>query len=474
MSDWLPTFGTFPRELLGLVLALAAFGTLFGAAELWRRRAAPPVEWTRKFVHVGSGLISATFPWLFSSHVTVLVLLAFSVGGLALGRRHGLVPSVTGVERHSRGEVWFPVGVYLLFVVARHQPMFWLISLATLVFSDAAAALIGRAYGRFAYAVGDDQKSLEGSLVFMVATFLAVHVTLLLGTGIERSASVMVAAQIALLAASFEAISMRGNDNLVVPLGTYYLLLKMTPQPAESIALQLLAQVALLGVTSVIAWRTRLLTLSGAVAAHLALYAAWSLGSPGWTLAPLGALGGYLVLDGRYGGHHGVPQGGHQVRAIYYTSIVGVLAIFADNSFATLLPRYETLRFGHPFRPLMVGAFAAPLAIVAWEVFESVPVVRRGSTLARGAGALGVAVVAVLLPGLAVLGSHATVETLTIAALVPVLALPAHLNLRPSLRLGHGLAGRLRLMALATLLATVVTMLIHFRWLGILPWGARS
>lgn len=473
MIAWLPPFGTPAGELARLALVLAAFGALFAAAELWRLRGAPNVEWTRKLVHLGGGVVSGTFPWLFAWQWTVLAIALGAVGVFALGRRRGMLASVTAVERDSRGEVWFPVGVYLLFVVARHDHVFWLIALSALVFADSAAALIGRAYGRFGYAVGEDRKSLEGSLVFMAVTFLAVHVALLLGTPIGRAASVLAAVQIALLVTSFEAISMRGNDNLVVPLGTYYLLLKLTPQPASGIALQLVAQLALLATTSLVAWRTRFLTLNGAVAAHLVLYAAWSLGGPGWTFAPLGALAGYLALDGRYGGAHGVPHGGHQVRAIYYVSIVGVLMLFADNSFATLLAVHERLRFGHPFQPLFTGAFAAPLAIVAWELFETVPGERHRPAAVRFLRALGIAALCVLAPGLAVLGPHATVETITIAALVPVVCLSGHLALRGRVRLGEPPMGQLRLAALATLLGSLVMLAIHFAWTGIAPWEAR-
>lgn len=474
MTAWLPPFGSLAGELARLALVLAAFGALIATAELWRRHGSPPVEWTRKFVHLGSGVVSAAFPWLFAHQWTVLAIALGAVGTFALGRRNDALRSVTGVERRSRGEVWFPVGVYLLFVVARQTHVFWLIALSALVFADSAAALIGRAYGRLGYAVGEDRKSVEGSLVFLVVTFLAVHVALLLGTPIDRMASVLVAAQIALLVASFEAISMRGNDNLVVPLGTYYLLLKMTPKPAPGLALQLAAQLGMLAATSLVAWRLRFLTLSGAIAAHLVLYAAWSLGNPEWIFAPLGALAGYLVLDERYGGAHGVPQGGHQVRAIYYTSIVGVLMLFADNSFATLLPVWERLRFGHPFQPLFIGAFAAPLAIVSWELFETVPVGRDRPALVRAAQALGVAALCALVPGLAVMGPHATVETITIAALVPVLSLAAHLALRRRVRLGDALVGRLRVMALATLLGALVALAIHFAWTGIAPWRGLS
>ena len=474
MSGALPPYGTIPGELARLALVLVAYGLLFAVAEWWRRRHAPPVEWTRKLVHLGGGAIAAPFPWLFAWQWTVLAIALGALAAFAVGRRRGLLRSVTAVERRSRGESWFPIAVYLLFVVARHDHVFWLLALSNLVLSDTAAALIGRSYGRLGYAVGEDRKSLEGSAMFLVVTFLAVHVTLLLATPIDRAASLLVAAQIALLVGSFEAISMRGNDNVVVPLGTYYLLVKMTPKPAAAIGLQLASQIALLAIAALVAWRTRFLTLSGAVAAHLVLYAAWSLGGPVWTLAPLGALGGYVALAARHGGAHGIPRGGHQVRAIYYTSVVGVLAIFADNSFATLLPAHASLRYGHPFYVLCVGAFAAPLAILAWEIFESVPVARRRPFAVRAARAVAIAAACVVLPGLGVLGRVVTAEGITVALLVPVLGLAIHLALRDRLRWSQGLDRRLRNAALATLAATLIVLPIHFAWAGIRPWGSPS
>lgn len=466
-----PAHGTPLGELARAALVALSFGALFVAAELWRRRGAPPVEWTRKLVHMGGGIVCGAFPWLFESHWSVLGLAALSAGTLTMGRRARLLPSVTDVDRHSRGELWFPAAVYLLFVVARHQPIYYAISLAVLVFSDAAAALIGRAYGRLAYAVGEDRKSIEGSAVFFVVTFLAVHLALLLGTSMDRGASVLVAAQIALLVASFEAISMRGNDNIVVPLGTYYLLLKMTPHAAAEIGAQLLAQLGLLLLCGLIAWRARFLTTSGAVAAHLVLYAAFSLGGPTWTLAPLGALAGFLALDARHSGVRGLPHGGHQVHALYHVSIVSVLLLFADNSLATLLPISPALRSGHPLFPLFVGALAAPLAIVTLEMGEAVPVARNRAAVTRAMRAVGGSALAVLLPGLAVLGSRFTIEAAAVAVLVTGAGLALHLLLRGRLVPGKEGGGRLASASVATLLAVVLVLPLHFLWTGVNPWS---
>jgi dolichol kinase len=458
-AAWL-AHGTATGELARSVLVLAGFGAVFALAELWHRRASPPVEWTRKLVHMLSGCLCGTFPYLFEYAVTVAGIAAVSVAALAIARRLSLVPSVTGVERPSRGEVWFPVGVALLFAAAHGQRVFYLIALATLVFADSAAALIGRAYGRLSYETGGDRKSLEGSAIFGAVTFLAVHVALLLGTRIDRAASVLVALQVALLVTSFEAISARGNDNVVVPLGAFYLLVKLAHQPAAVIALQLAAQLGWLAAMLLLAWRTRFLSLAGAVAAHLVLYAAFSLGGPEWSLAPLGALAGFVVLDARHPYAARMPSGGHQVRSIFHTSVVAVLVLFADNSLAMLRHAPESLRHGHPFQPAFIGALASPLAIVAYELEGFEPVSRRRAAWARALGAYAIALVAVLLPGLVLMGSHASMAGFALAALVPAMGLAVHLATRA--RLGPTDAdARLPRAALITLLATAAVIALQ-------------
>src|SRR5207247_1413236 len=146
------------------------------------------------------------------------------------------------------------------------------------------------AYGKHRYRVTHEQRSLEGSAVFLFTTFLLVHLPLLLFTGLERVTCVLVATQIALLVASFEAIGTNGSDNLFVPLGAYYLLMKLTARPPEAIAVQLAVQLAILLLTLLVARRTRFFSFSGAIAAHLMLYAAFSLGGPPWIVAPALAL----------------------------------------------------------------------------------------------------------------------------------------------------------------------------------------
>lgn len=455
MTALLPPWGTPAGEVARAALVAVGFLVLLASAEAVKRIFRVPSEWTRKLVHVLGGAASATFPWAFSTHWTVLGLGLTTFGMLALGKKLGLLGSVTGVDRRSVGELYFPISVYLLFVVARHQPVFYLIALSVLVFSDTAAALLGVAYGRHSYTVANDRRTLEGSAAFLFVTFLCVHVPLLLGTGIGRGESLIIAIQLALLVTSFEAISMRGNDNLVVPLATYYLLLKLTPATAEGIAQQLLAQLGMLAGMLLLASRSRFLTLAGGIAAHLALYATFSLGGPAWTAAPLLALAGFLGIQSVSPPDPTRKGSRHEVREVFYVSIISVALLFLDNSFATLVTRGHPLGSGHPFFVPFVGSFAATLAIVSYRALRR-RWFRSNRPAAAGLAACGAWV---LVAPLSLALGPSGLGSLPIAATAAICLLSVTLYLagRRWLPLQYASANDLRLQAVCVAVAAAAT-----------------
>src|SRR5688572_5987456 len=292
----MPPFGTLSGELARAAIAGAGFLLLFAVAEVWRATGNPPVEWTRKLVHFGGGLIAAGFPWLFRSHWTLLALGGAFFLILWATRRLGMLQSVHGVSRRSEGGLYYPVAVYLLFLIAAGRPVFYLIALLALVVSDTVAAVLGSSYGRVNYTVERDRRTLEGSAVFFLSTFLVVHLPLLLLAHTAPALSVLVAFQVALVMTLFEGISIRGNDNLIVPLVTYFLLLKLTTQAADFLAYQIAAQLVIMALVALVAWRYQFLTASGAMGFMLFFYGAYSLGGEEWTVAPALALGAYTAF----------------------------------------------------------------------------------------------------------------------------------------------------------------------------------
>lgn len=451
MSGWLL------EEIVRAGAVGALFLIVFAAAEAWRHFGSPPAEWTRKLVHFGGGLVSLVLPWLVRSHWTVLALGALFAAIILLTRRLGLLTSVHGVARTSEGGVYFPIAVYGMFLLAAEEPVLYLISLSALVVSDALAALVGGSYGRVRYQVEGDRRSIEGSAVFFLATFLAVHLPLLLMTPIDRALSVLVAIQIALLVTLLEAISLEGNDNLIVPIGTFLLLHKLTIQTPETILWQLAAQLAILALLFLAAWRLRLLTFSGTLAASLFFYAAWSLGGPGWVVGPAAALIAFAFVLRRASAASRGPEAGYQVSAVFYTAIVPLTLVVLNNLFETVL-HHPTLGAGDPFYPAYLGSIAANLTVLTLVFWRGTPWTSSASA-GQAIGSYLAGTLATLPLGWA-MDPEATLQRAVVALSIPAVALGLYLLANrvarhPSERPWDG-----RVRAGATALATAISLVI--------------
>ena len=371
-----------------------AFLAIFAAAEIWRRLRAPDPEFTRKLVHFAGGVVALGLPWLVRSHWTVLLLGASLGLVLLLTKRLGLLSSIHGVERRSEGVVYFPVAVYLVFLLAAARPVLYLVSVLALVVSDALAALVGSTYGRITYRVERDRRSMEGSAVFFLATFLAVHLPLLLLTDVDRDVCVLVAVQIALLVTILEAVSLGGADNLIVPIGTYLLLLELLPQPASTLLVQLLAQIVILALLFLLAWRLRMLTASGTLAASLFFYAAYTLGGLEWLIAAaVGLIAFGVVLRLAAEIDHG-PSARFQVLAVFYTTLVPAAVILLNDVVQSLSGESVWRAGQEPLYPVFLGTLAAQLSLLCLVFWEGTPWLRTvrptraGGSLLVGLGTM--------------------------------------------------------------------------------------
>ena len=90
-----------------------------------------------------------------------------------------------------------------------------------LTLADAAAALVGTAYGRHRYQTWDDYKTIEGSAAFFVVATICIYVPLALFSEASHWHSAAVAVLVAMATTVLEASMGRGFDNLLVPLGAF-------------------------------------------------------------------------------------------------------------------------------------------------------------------------------------------------------------------------------------------------------------
>lgn len=363
--------GFLSGETLHLCLALAAFMAIFLIAELWRYLLNPPTEWTRKFVHLSCGIIIACFHWIFASIWSVLAL--FAIFGMLMGvaRYLKLFPSIYGIKRSSLGDIYYLISALVLFLISADKPVIYFIAMLTLTISDALAAVLGSTYQRMVYSVETHYKSLEGSVVFFLSTFLIVHIPLLLLLKTDPLHSIMIALQIALVVTCLEAICLNGFDNILIPIGTYFLLIKLLPVSAESIAWQIGWQLAIIAFLYYISLRFNFISISGAIVCQLFLFGAFVFGGPNWLIMPLIAFGIFVAIlaamtykKGAFLGEQKI----YQVIAAFHVTIVPAILFFAHNfSEKYIRPQFweENNDF---FYSLFIGAIVAHLVIALFRL----------------------------------------------------------------------------------------------------------
>lgn len=316
-----------PGGQLGAAAIIGAGALLTLALAELVRRLGGSAELSRKTAHVGSGLLATSFPYVFESAWLVTAIAASFVVIVVVTRRTGRLKGVHGVDRESLGAYAFPVVIALLFWLTPGRPELYVIPLLVLAVSDAAAALVGKTYGTVHYKALGERRSLEGSSAFFVVTFVVVHVPLLLYDITGRLDSVLIALSVAILVTAFEAISVRGLDNLFVPIGTWYALHNYLLDPAAE-NWERLGFFVVFGVVSEVLRLTRFLTRTGAVGFFLCAYAAWSLGGWAWLVPLVASYGFVLAMSGvlRRRRPETPPMG---LSRLFQVAITAVVVLFA-------------------------------------------------------------------------------------------------------------------------------------------------
>jgi phytol kinase len=322
---------------LGMAIVVGTLGAMLVGLRVYQRLCSPHPELIRKLLHMGMGLLTLSFPWLFDVAWPIVVLGVLSVAGmLSLRLVHGLRNSfgcvVSGVSRVSLGEVYFPLAVAILFLLYLHtdhpdpacRVLLYCIPILLLTLADAMAALVGVRYGHAHYATSDGRKSIEGSLAFFLVAYFCVQVPLLLFSNLGRKEILLIGLLLAWLAMMFEAIAWAGLDNLILPLVSYLLLKTYLGLSVSDLTLRLTVTA---GLTVFALCYCRRSTLVGSAVLGVVLvgYVCWALGGWPWLVPPLTLFLSYTLLSPRTPDN---TQRVHNIHAVVCVSSVGLLWLF--------------------------------------------------------------------------------------------------------------------------------------------------
>ena len=102
-------------DFKNIAILTGYFLVLFGSAEILYHYFKIQAEYTRKYVHIGTGLLTLLFPILFSSHWSVLIICAAFLLLLVTSLKFNLLKSINAIGRFTLGSVMYPIVVYICF-----------------------------------------------------------------------------------------------------------------------------------------------------------------------------------------------------------------------------------------------------------------------------------------------------------------------------------------------------------------------
>jgi phytol kinase len=317
------------RDAVAMVAVLVCALAMLFLLRFYRKWAGADGEWIRKLAHIGTGLLSISLPWIFSSRLPVFIICGASIALLLAIRylpliRDRLSGVLDDVDRDSWGEIYFPLSVALLYQFAQDSKLLYAVPLVVLTLADTVAALTGAEYGKHGYAATGATKSIEGSIAFFCAAFFSVNVALVVFSDAGRIETLLISLNIALTVMLLEAIAWRGLDNIFIPLGVFLLLRIYLDMPLLQLWHRFLVGVSLVLFVTVYARRT---TLQGSalLASALVLYASWALGGWQWLVPPMML---FLVSSLSFPGKIAESDRTHNLYAVLSISAAGLMWLF--------------------------------------------------------------------------------------------------------------------------------------------------
>ncbi len=226
-----------PSDVLGAATLLAYYlvvvALLPTLLKLWTRT---PREVVRKIQHITYSLsiyiLLTSFSDWYVAIAAAFLLVLIGYPGLWIAERFPWYQRTFVAREGHSGELRRQL-LYVQLSFALLIALFWgllgirwhyivAVSVTAWGFGDAAAALVGKAFGRRLVLprLLPDAKTYEGSVAMMVASALALFLTLLFYARQPWYVSILAAVIVAPVCAAVELFSLRGTDTLTVPLST--------------------------------------------------------------------------------------------------------------------------------------------------------------------------------------------------------------------------------------------------------------
>lgn len=210
-------------DYVGILVSYLYIGLIIVFAKLFEKIGE---EASRKFIHIMLGNWWFIAMYFFSNvWFAAFVPITFIVINY-ISYKKNLIGVMERKEQDGLGTVYYAISLLILVIMSWEvlkNPLVGLVPNLIMAYGDGLAAVLGKAIKSKKYRVKDTKKSLAGSLtMFIVSAVIITAYYIFLGKGIEY---IFVALEFALIITIIESSSVKGLDNITVPLMALMLLI---------------------------------------------------------------------------------------------------------------------------------------------------------------------------------------------------------------------------------------------------------
>lgn len=212
------------QNLLGIVVSYIFIGSIIIFAKLFERFGK---EASRKFIHILLANWWFIAMYFFDNVIWVsIVPLSFVIIN-HISYKRNLISVMEREKQDGLGTVYYALSLLILSIITygiTKRPEIGLCSTLIMGYGDGLAGIIGKKVKSYEYKIGNTKKTLAGSLTMFIITFIMIAIYSGLS---EINLWVLKSILIAIILTIIEAVSIKGTDNITIPLSACVLLLLM-------------------------------------------------------------------------------------------------------------------------------------------------------------------------------------------------------------------------------------------------------
>lgn len=210
---------------LGIIISYLYIGIIIAGAKLFEKRGE---EASRKFIHIMLGNWWFIAMYFFTNvWFAIFVPITFVIINY-VSYKQDLIKVMERENQDGLGTVYYAISLFILAIVSfgiYQKPILGLIPNVIMAYGDGFAAVVGKYIKSKTYKVGETKKSIAGSITMFMISLIFITIFLTTRYTFELWQTAIIGIIMSGIITIIEAISVKGIDNISVPVSMLVMLL---------------------------------------------------------------------------------------------------------------------------------------------------------------------------------------------------------------------------------------------------------